>query len=143
DGAFGSEVAPAGEVRHIGADIPAGRTGLDIGPRTATVFAAIIRRAATVFWSGPMGVFEDLRFSGEHALSPRQSAPVPRTVAGGGDSAAALLNFGLADRVDHLSTGGGASLEFLERGDLPGLAALRTALASGPCTSARHTSNPG
>ena len=108
------------------ADVPDGWKILDIGPATATGYAAEVARAGTVFWNGPMGVFEVEPFAdGTRAMAEAVAASGGYTVVGGGDSAAALAKFGLAERVSHLSTGGGASLEFLEQGDLPGLRALR------------------
>ena len=125
-GTFGPGKTASGEVRQVGPDVPEGWMGLDIGPGTAADFADAIESAATVFWNGPMGVFEDARFAaGTRAVAEAVADTEAFTVVGGGDSAAALADFGLDDRVDHLSTGGGASLELLERGDLPGLAALR------------------
>ena len=118
--------AAGGEVRQVGTSVPDGWTGVDIGPGTAADFGDRIAEARTVFWNGPMGVFEDPRFeSGTRAVAKAVAETSGFTVVGGGDSAAALAQFGLADRVDHVSTGGGASLELLEKGDLPGLAALR------------------
>ncbi len=118
--------AAGGEVRQVGTSVPDGWTGVDIGPGTAADFGDRIAEARTVFWNGPMGVFEDPRFeSGTRAVAKAVAETSGFTVVGGGDSAAALAQFGLADRVDHVSTGGGASLELLEQGDLPGLAALR------------------
>ncbi|MDP9071295.1 MAG: phosphoglycerate kinase [Actinomycetota bacterium] len=115
-----------GEVRQVGQDVPEGWKGLDIGPDTQAEFAEEIAGAGTVFWNGPMGVFEDERFvEGTKAVAQAVADAGGFTVVGGGDSASALAKFGLDDRVDHLSTGGGASLEFLEQGDLPGLEALR------------------
>ncbi len=123
-------VGPSGEVRQVGADVPDGWKGMDIGPGTAAEFADAIAGAGTVFWNGPMGVFEVPRFAaGTRAVAQAVADTRAFTVVGGGDSASALAAFGLADRVDHLSTGGGASLEFLEGGDLPGLAALRASAA--------------
>jgi phosphoglycerate kinase len=124
-GQFG-EAGRSGEVRQVGADVPDGWIGLDIGPGTAASFADVIVEARTILWNGPMGVFEDSRFSaGTRAVGEAVAASGGFTVAGGGDTAAALASFGIESRVDHVSSGGGASLEFLEKGDLPGLAALR------------------
>ncbi|HEY7072998.1 MAG TPA: phosphoglycerate kinase [Acidimicrobiales bacterium] len=115
-----------GDVRQVGTSVPAGWKGVDIGPGTAADFGDRIAEARTVFWNGPMGVFEDPRFeAGTRAVAQAVADTSGFTVVGGGDSAAALAQFGLAGEVDHVSTGGGASLELLEQGDLPGLAALR------------------
>ncbi len=129
-GSFGAGKEPSGEVRQLGTDVPDGWSGLDIGPGTAAAFADAIGSAATVFWNGPMGVFEDPRFAaGTRAVAEAVASTKAFTVVGGGDSASALKAFGLDGQVDHLSSGGGASLEFLEKGDLPGLEALRRAAA--------------
>jgi phosphoglycerate kinase len=119
---------PSGAVTTYGTRLPAGAKGLDIGPGSAAAFADVVHDARTVFWNGPMGMFEDPRFeAGTRTLAQAIADTKAFTVVGGGDSAAALAAFGLAGDVDHVSTGGGASLELLELGDLPGLAALREA----------------
>jgi phosphoglycerate kinase len=110
----------------MGQSIPEGWKGLDIGPGTAAAFGDVIHEARTVFWNGPMGVFEDLRFAaGTRAIGQALADTKAFTVVGGGDSAAAVAEIGLTPYMDHVSTGGGASLELLELGDLPGLIALR------------------
>ncbi len=118
----------AGEEPAIsfGADIPDGFAGLDIGPASAEHFAEVIAKAATILWNGPMGVFEDARFaSGTEAVARAVAKSDAVSVVGGGDSVAALQAFGLEGDVSFVSTGGGASLELVELGDLPGLRALR------------------
>ncbi len=122
-----------GELRVVGADIPAGWQGLDIGPATVESFARVIKSAGTVLWNGPMGVFEDERFNaGTAGIARAVSECGGYTVVGGGDSVAAVDELGLEDQISFISTGGGASLELLEFGDLPGLAALRGAINAPP-----------
>ncbi|HRA84253.1 MAG TPA: phosphoglycerate kinase [Ilumatobacteraceae bacterium] len=117
-----------GEYATFGIRLPDGAKGFDIGPGTAAAFSDVIMDARTVFWNGPMGMFEDPRFeAGTRTVAQAMADTKAFTVVGGGDSAAALAQFGLDDDVDHVSTGGGASLELLELGDLPGLEALRHA----------------
>jgi phosphoglycerate kinase len=116
------------EKRKIdGVDVPHGWMGLDVGDDTASAYAGVIRDAGTVFWNGPMGAFELEPFAaGTRAVADAVADAPGTTVVGGGDSAAALAKFGLADRVDHLSTGGGASLELIEGKALPGVEVLST-----------------
>jgi len=125
DGRIGDPSA-GGIVRQMGKNIPDGWMGLDIGPGSAAAFGDIISDAKTVLWNGPMGVFEDERFSAgtRHVALTMAENKSCFTVVGGGDSAAAAKEFGFADDMDHVSTGGGASLELIEKGDLPGIAAL-------------------
>ncbi len=125
------EIDAAAETRVVAADaVPAGWKGLDVGPATARSFAEEIGSAATLLWNGPMGVFEVAPFAeGTREVAEAVASCPGFTVVGGGDSAAAIRQMGFADRVDHVSTGGGASLELIEQGDLPGLAALREAAA--------------
>jgi phosphoglycerate kinase len=108
-----------------GTDVPDGWMGLDIGPRTVEAYAKEIARAGTVFWNGPMGAFEMAPFAdGTRAVAEAVAQAAGTTVVGGGDSGAALAEFGLDEDVDHLSTGGGASLELLEGKPLPGVEML-------------------
>jgi phosphoglycerate kinase len=124
---LGDRFAAEAERRELdGVDVPEGWMGLDIGPRTAEHYGGHIERAGTVFWNGPMGAFELEPFAaGTRAVAEAVAAAPGTTVVGGGDSAAALTRFGLADRVTHLSTGGGATLELIEGRELPGVEVLR------------------
>jgi phosphoglycerate kinase len=117
----------AGAERRVeeGTDVPDGWMGLDVGPRTAQAYGEEVMRAGTVFWNGPMGAFELAPFAdGTRAVAEAVARAPGTTVVGGGDSVAALAEFGLDDDVDHLSTGGGAALELLEGKPLPGVEAL-------------------
>lgn len=105
--------------------IPEGWMGLDIGPKTAELYADVIKESKLIIWNGPMGVFEMESFAGgTQRVAKAMAETKAYTVIGGGDSAAAVEKFGVADKMDHISTGGGASLEFMEGKDLPGLTAL-------------------
>jgi phosphoglycerate kinase len=108
-----------------GVDVPDGWMGLDVGPKTGVLYAEAVAGAGTVLWNGPMGAFEMEPFAaGTRAVADAVAAAPGKTVVGGGDSVAAMVQFGLGDRVDWLSTGGGASLELLEGKKLPGVEAL-------------------
>ena len=113
-----SQVVKAGE-------IPDGWEGLDIGPETVKLYCDAVADAGTVIWNGPMGVFEFPAFAkGTEAVAEALSKTSAITIIGGGDSAAAVEQLGYADKMTHISTGGGASLEFLEGKELPGVACL-------------------
>lgn len=124
---LGREFSAATETRELdGVDVPDGWMGLDIGPATAADYAERVKRAATVFWNGPMGAFELAPFAGGTRTVAQAMADADGvTVVGGGDSAAAIAQFGLTDDVTHLSTGGGAALELVEGKELPGVEALQ------------------
>jgi phosphoglycerate kinase len=126
---LGTELDPGTETRELnGVDVPEGWMGLDVGTNTTANFSKRIARAGTVFWNGPMGAFEVPPFDqGTRAVAAAVAAAPGHTVVGGGDSVAALHKFGLADSVDWISTGGGASLELVEGRDLPGVEALQDA----------------
>jgi len=122
--------AAAEAPRHTvpSSEVPRGERGLDIGPRAVEEFVRTIAEARTILWNGPMGVFELEPFSaGTRGVATAIAGARAFTVAGGGDSLAAVKKYGLVDGFDHLSTGGGASLEFLEGGPLPGIAILEEA----------------
>jgi phosphoglycerate kinase len=118
---FAEDAAPV-----VVSQIPDGMMGLDIGPATVAAWTDVLRGCKTLFWNGPLGVFEWPSFAnGTRSIAAAFGASSGFTVVGGGDSAAAAAQFGVADKVKHVSTGGGASLEFLQHGDLVGIAALR------------------
>ena len=114
-----------GDGARVETEVPEGMMALDIGPKTRQAFAERLRKARTVFWNGPMGVFEKQPFDeGTLAVCRAVAASVAFSVVGGGDSVAAVKRTGLADEFSHVSTGGGASLEFVQGRDLPGVVAL-------------------
>jgi phosphoglycerate kinase len=120
------EFSAKANTRIVGIDsIPADWEGIDIGPKTRELYAKTIAESKLVVWNGPMGVFEIEPFShGTRAVADAVAETSAYTVIGGGDSAAAVEKFNLADKMDHISTGGGASLEFMEGKALPGVVAL-------------------
>jgi len=123
-----AEKIEPGAVTRIVTEIPAGWRGVDIGPETAARYAAAAKRARTIFWNGPMGVFEiDAFAKGTEALARAVAESSARSVVGGGDSLAAVNKLGLGPRIGHLSTGGGASLEYVQGLALPGVVALEQA----------------
>ena len=127
DNVCGSDFSNDCNIITVDADqgIPAGYEGMDIGPKSVKLFSDAIREAKTVVWNGPMGVFEFPNFAkGTLAIATAMAESDAITIIGGGDSAAAVTQMGLADRMSHISTGGGASLEFLEGKTLPGVACL-------------------
>lgn len=126
DTAVGDRFAPDCEKKIVSSkEIPSGWMGMDIGPDTVKTFTAAVKDAGTVVWNGPMGVFEFERFAdGTKAVAHAMAQCGGTTIIGGGDSAAAVEQFGIADKMTHVSTGGGASLEFLEGKALPGVACL-------------------
>jgi len=123
---IGKEFSAATEIRELdGVDVPDGWMGLDIGPKSSAAYGELIATAGSVFWNGPMGAFEIEPFAaGTRAVAEAVAACPGTSVVGGGDSAAALAQFGLQDRVTHLSTGGGATLELIEGATLPAVEAL-------------------
>jgi phosphoglycerate kinase len=120
-----AERIEAGAPSRVAKEIPPGWRGVDIGPETAALYADAARRARTIFWNGPLGVFEiDAFAKGTEAVARAIAESAAHSVIGGGDSLAAVNRLGLADRIDHLSTGGGASLEYVQGLALPGVVAL-------------------
>lgn len=125
DHVVAAEFKADADSKVVEGDIPVGFMGLDIGPKSVELFSNAVRDAKTVIWNGPMGVFEMPAFAvGTKAIAEALSNVVGTTIIGGGDSAAAVEQLGYADKMSHISTGGGASLEFLEGLELPGIAVL-------------------
>ena len=122
------KVSPEARAETCAVDIPEGRIALDIGPETVARYAAALAEARMIIWNGPMGMFELPAFQeGTFSIARAVAASTAVSIVGGGDSVAAVNQAGVADRISHISTGGGASLEFLEGRILPGIAALSEA----------------
>ena len=126
DGLAATEFSADAEAHLVdGVDIPDGMMGMDIGPKTIALYSDAVKNAGTVIWNGPMGVFEFPAFAeGTRAIAKALAESDAITIVGGGDSAAAVAQLGYADKMTHISTGGGASLEFMEGKELPGVACL-------------------
>ena len=126
DAVVAKEFSPTAETKVVDIEhIPAGWMGLDIGPKTAELFRQAIVNSKLVVWNGPMGVFEYEPFAaGSRAVAEAMAECTGTTIIGGGDSAAAVKQFNLTEKMSHISTGGGASLEFMEGKELPGVACL-------------------
>lgn len=119
------KIAPDAKAEIVGEDIPGGKIAVDIGPRTIATFQNKLKSAKTIVWNGPLGIFEmDAFAKGTQEIAKFIAALKAKTIIGGGDTAAAIAKFKLEDKMTHISTGGGASLEFLEGKTLPGIAAL-------------------
>ena len=127
DVVLGDKFDAEAELKTVAAgDVPAGWRILDIGPETVKAYSKVISEAGTVVWNGPMGVFEFPKFAaGTYEIAKAVAASKAVSIVGGGDSVAAIQQSGLADKITHISTGGGASLEMLEGLELPGVAALQ------------------
>jgi len=120
-----SDVFDGNPVYVEGENIPDDLMGLDIGDKTVELFSKEISKASTILWNGPMGVFENENYNkGTFAIAEALAASSAVTVVGGGDSVSAVKKAGVADKISHISTGGGASLEYLEFGSLPGIEVL-------------------